>query len=172
MMYIRLKSFRLVLLCFILWKKRSLEKKRRPGPLSPPGTFLATCLPFAGHAADGWSSWPLFLHENRPPPPCPTLPFICNLGLFTGWSTILIILDSLTKTILIILDQTWSIHIHWRKNVARFSRFFTKGSLWFKSIDVGKDLQNPTSRDGNWTPTKRQWKILQASPSSRTAFFG
>lgn len=53
MMYIRLKSFRLVLLCFILWKKRSLEKKRRPGPLSPPGTFLATCLQvtqlMAGH---------------------------------------------------------------------------------------------------------------------------
>ena len=158
MMYIWLKSFRLVLLCFILWKKRTLEKKRRPGPLSPPGTFLATCLQVTQLMAGPRG---LCFCMIRPPPPCPTLPFIRNLGLFNGWSTILII-----------LDQTWSIHMLWRKNVAWFSRFFTKGSLWFKSIDVGKDLQNLTSRDGNWTPTKRQWKILRASPSSRTAFFG
>lgn len=61
MMYIRLKSFRLVL----SFGKKEPSKKNEKSRSTESSRHIFGYM-FAGHAADGWSSWPLFLHD--PPP--------------------------------------------------------------------------------------------------------
>ncbi len=85
----------------------------------------------------------------------------CPCGLCFAWSALLPLRPCHSSNLGLYLGDQLSLIKE--KTVA----CLTKGSVWFNAL-VGKDLQNPTCRDGKWTQKKGNEKLSRpVHPAAR-----